>query len=153
MTSSSCVPASVNMTCKLHRKEYGMLRACESSTSPSEMPDQVSPLPIQRLHLWAPWASCWPLSRSSSPSCSGTMLPVIILPLPAQSGSHLFLLSFYPSASLPDFLHAWIPSLATQLWTDISELHSKPTRTQPLQRKHLEDNTHLSNSVHLRACE
>lgn len=72
--------------------------------------------------------------------------PVIILPLPAQSG-------FYPSASLPDFLHAWIPSLATQLWTDISSLHSKPTRTRPLQRKHLEDNTHLSSSVHLRACE
>lgn len=48
--------------------------------------------------------------------------PVIILPLPAQPSSHLLpsLPSFYPSACLPDFLHAWILSLESELWPDIS---------------------------------
>lgn len=70
------------------------------------MPVQVSPLPIQRLHLRAPWASCWPLSRSShsQPKMLKHEAPVIISPLPAEPGGHLL-------HSVPSWcLFAWLPA-------------------------------------------
>lgn len=85
MISVSCFPASsvqnLQATSQSHMNALPHDSECmgcgglvNHPCRPSKMLDQVSPLPFQRLHLWAPWASCWPLSRSFNPSCSGTRL-------------------------------------------------------------------------------
>lgn len=101
---------------------YGVLRACESSTS-------------SNYNAWPGFSTPHPKAPSVGPTgqllASLTLLQpkllrhealVIILPLTVQPGGHLLLslLSFYPFASLPDCLHAWILSLEMQLWADIS---------------------------------